>query len=215
MEIRYTLLSDGSSDRALMPILTWLLRKHAVNCAIQPEWADLRRLPRPPKKLSEKICRSIELWPCDLLFIHRDAENQTHGQRLKETNVGIKEAEIIKKSVLPPAICVIPVRMQEAWLLFNEHALRQASGNPNGKQPVKMPPLNHVEELPNPKETLHKLLIDVSGCKGRKLKKFRPREKAIIIANFIDDFSPLDNLSAFKALESSIQQIVQDQGWSW
>lgn len=28
MEIRYTLLSDGSSDRALLPILNWLLEKH-------------------------------------------------------------------------------------------------------------------------------------------------------------------------------------------
>lgn len=33
-EIRYTLLSDGSSDKALLPILTWLLRLHGVECAI-------------------------------------------------------------------------------------------------------------------------------------------------------------------------------------
>ena len=49
--LRYTLLSDGSSDQALMPILTWLLREQGVYGAIQPEWADLRRLPRPPSAL--------------------------------------------------------------------------------------------------------------------------------------------------------------------
>ncbi|MEH2437636.1 MAG: hypothetical protein V7K25_25980 [Nostoc sp.] len=40
-ELCYTLLSDGSSDKALMPILTWLLREHQVECAIQSNWADL------------------------------------------------------------------------------------------------------------------------------------------------------------------------------
>jgi hypothetical protein len=45
-EISYTLLCDGSSDKALLPILTWLLRTHQVKCAIQANWADLRRLPR-------------------------------------------------------------------------------------------------------------------------------------------------------------------------
>ena len=43
--LRYTLLSDGSSDQALVPILTWLLRAQGIHGAIQPEWADLRRLP--------------------------------------------------------------------------------------------------------------------------------------------------------------------------
>jgi len=43
--IRYTLLTDGSSDRALIPILNWLLRQHLLNHEIQSEWADLSRLP--------------------------------------------------------------------------------------------------------------------------------------------------------------------------
>jgi hypothetical protein len=38
-ELRYTLLSDGPSDRALLRILTWLLRTHGVEMAIQPDWA--------------------------------------------------------------------------------------------------------------------------------------------------------------------------------
>ena len=32
-ELRYTLLADGSSDRALLPILTWLLRQY---CGVIP-----------------------------------------------------------------------------------------------------------------------------------------------------------------------------------
>ena len=73
-EINYTLLSDGSSDRALIPILSWLLRDLGVASAITANWADLRGIPRPPKKLPERIRSDIELFPCQLLFIHRDAE---------------------------------------------------------------------------------------------------------------------------------------------
>jgi hypothetical protein len=36
-ELRYTLLSDGSSDRALLPVLTWLLHEHTFEFAIQSE----------------------------------------------------------------------------------------------------------------------------------------------------------------------------------
>jgi len=36
-EIRYTLITDGSSDRALIPILTWVLREKGKVDRIQPE----------------------------------------------------------------------------------------------------------------------------------------------------------------------------------
>ncbi len=68
-ELRYTLVSEGSSDTALMPFLTGLLHEHLPNCAIQAAWADLRSLPSPPKGLTERIRRSMELYPCELLFI--------------------------------------------------------------------------------------------------------------------------------------------------
>lgn len=80
-EIRYALITDGSSDRALIPILTWVLREKGAVDRIQPEWADLRRLPRPPQTLGERISTAITLYPCDLFFIHRDAEGEDPVQR--------------------------------------------------------------------------------------------------------------------------------------
>ncbi|MEH1908405.1 MAG: hypothetical protein V7K95_12085 [Nostoc sp.] len=98
-----------------MPILTWLLRANQVECAIQSNWADLRRLPKPPKKLLPRIINSLELYPCNLLFIHRDAEREPREKRITEILEALKA---VKKSVVvPPHVCVIPVRMQEAWLL--------------------------------------------------------------------------------------------------
>jgi hypothetical protein len=58
-EIRYTLITDGSSDRTLIPILTWVLREKGEVDRIQPEWADLRRLPRPPQNLGERIVSGL------------------------------------------------------------------------------------------------------------------------------------------------------------
>ncbi len=111
-ELRYTLLSDGSSDKALLPMLIWLLREHHVDCAIQSNWADLRRLPKPPKTLSARIISSLDLYPCDLLFVHRDAEREPCGFRVAEIREAVEKA--LKSVPVPPYVCVVPVRMQEA-----------------------------------------------------------------------------------------------------
>lgn len=211
-ELRYTLICDGSSDVVLLPLLTWLLREHHVECAIQSEWADLRRLPNPPRRLADKIKLSVDLFPCDLLFIHRDAERELHEVRVTEIHKAVAEA--IKLISVPPQVCVVPVRMQEAWLLFDEAALRRAGGNPNGKQSLQLPPLAKLEQLPNPKNDLHELLREASGLHGSRRKKFRVDVGSRRVAESIEDFAPLRALSAFNALEADIQKVVNEQGWN-
>ncbi|QSV61503.1 MAG: DUF4276 family protein [Dolichospermum sp. DL01] len=212
-ELSYTLLSDGSSDKALMPILTWLLRENQVNCAIQAEWAELRHLPEVPKPLAQKIIKSLELYPCDLLFIHRDAEKEPRENRVIEIHNALKE---VQKYVIVPQvdICVIPVRMLEAWLLFNEAAIRKAAGNPRGKEQLQIPDIRRLQQLPDPKNDLHQLLSIASGLTGRRQKQFNVHEKIHRLADLIDDFSPLRNLSAFQELETEIQQVIQTQCWN-
>ena len=210
-ELRYTLLSDGSSDRALMPILTWLLREHGVRCAIQAEWADLGRLRRTKKqfKLPERIEWTLELYPCDVLFVHRDAEKEPHDNRIVE----IREAvEQVQQWQIDTTICVVPVRMLEAWLLFDQSALRYAAGNPKGKQRLKLPPLNKVEKLPDPKESLYELLRQASGLSGRRRKKLSVRAGVHRVAQTISDFTPLRALPAFQALEREVQRYLKTQG---
>ncbi|BAY27949.1 hypothetical protein NIES2100_77760 [Calothrix sp. NIES-2100] len=211
-ELCYTLLSDGSSDKALIPILTWLLQENQIECAIQSNWADLRRLSKPPKTLSARIISSLDFYPCDLLFIHRDAEKELPEKRIAEIREAVEET-VIKTVTMPPHICVIPVRMQEAWLLFDEAALRMAAGNPHGRQPLQLPDLDRLEKLPDPKDTLHGLLSQASGLTGRRLKQFSANERVHRLSEIINDFSPLRALSAFQVLETEIQQVVKTQGW--
>ena len=206
MKISYTLLTDGSSDRALMPVLNWLIRDLHARADMQANWADLFRLPIAPSSLAERIERSIELYPCDLLFVHRDAETASLATRKDEIARALEQAQ--KRLALPPAVCVSPIRMQEAWLLFDEPAIRRAAGNPHGSQRLALPKLKTVESLPDPKEMLYECLRTASGLSGRHLRKFRERSVVHRVADLIEDFAPLRKLSAFRVLEKDLAAVL-------
>ncbi len=210
-DLRYTLLTDGSSDRALTFVLTWLLKDLAVKRAIQPAWADLRRLPNPPKSLHERIRTSIDLYPCDLLFVHRDAEKEPLGKRVSEIQNAV--TKLGPSQAVPPAVCVVPVRMQEAWLLFDEAAIRRAAGNPSGRQSMQLPKFSAIESLPDPKSRLHALLRQASGLAGRRLDRFSVSYAAQRVADLIDDFSPLRVLTAFQHLDKELANVIRQHGW--
>jgi hypothetical protein len=207
-EVKYTLLSEGTSDKALMPILDWLLQCHLPEYAIQSAWADLARFPKPPKTLEERIQSSIEYYPCDVLFIHRDADAQGRSQRLKEIDSALNK--LAAQNVVP-VIGVIPIRMTEAWLLFDEAAIRSAAENPAGRQSLILPKLAAIEQQADPKETLYGLLRQASGKSGRRLKQFNARlsDKVKRISELTDNFVPLRQLGAFMALEAEIDDFAK------
>lgn len=206
-EVRFTLLSDGSSDRALLPVLRWLIEQHIrTDIAIQDAWADLRSVHPKPKGLQERIERAQSLYPCDVLFVHRDAEAQPPETRIEEI-----ERAVSSMQSLPEVVPVVPVRMQEAWLLFNEPAIRRAAGNPNGTEPLQI--AGDFERMPDPKDVLHEALRIASGLSGRRRKKFRVRSAAAQVTGFIDDFSPLRALAAFQQLEDSMHGMLHQNNW--
>ena len=87
--LRYTLVGDGSSDRVLVPIIDWVLREipSLSERSVESQWADLREQSRKPG-LAGKIERALQLYPCDLLFVHRDVESsdpKMRRHRLEET----------------------------------------------------------------------------------------------------------------------------------
>lgn len=207
--LRFVLLSDGSSDRALLPALGWLLRENGVRRPLQEDWADLRWLPRPPRELADRIRTTLDLYPCELLFVHRDAEREPYQRRKEEILQAI--ADVGPSS---PAVCVIPVRMQEAWLLFNEAAIRTAAGNPRGRSPIILPPTAQLEQVPDPKQLLHDLLREASGLTGRRRRSMSVRQSAQRVGELIDDFAPLRLLPAFQAMEEDVRQVIRERGWA-
>lgn len=213
-DLRYTLLPEGSSDRALIPLLTWLLRDIGVSRAIQSNLADVWRLREKPRGVREKIVRSIELYPCDLLFVHRDADRDPPEARVDEIQDAVEEAR--QEIEVSPVICVVPVRMQEAWLLFDAAAIRRAAGNPNGREELRLPELRRIESLSDPKTHLYDLIRIASGLTGRRLKRMKVRalsSRASQVSGYIEDFSPLRALPAFRHLETNLRAVVNEQGW--
>lgn len=209
-KLRYTLVSDGSSDAALIPILHWLLKQNGVSCPIQAEWADLGRLSLPDRPtLSDKIQFSLDAYPCDLLFVHRDAETATREKRVQEINkavAGLPEFSF-------PVVCVIPIRMQEAWLLIDETAIKSAAGNSRYANQLGLPPVNRLEQLPDPKAFLHEKLKQASDLNKRRRRRYPVARYARRVPEFIRDFSLLRQLSAFVALEKELIRAIQSNNW--
>lgn len=204
-ELRFTLITDGSSDAVLLALLDWVLRQHC-DCLPQPTWADLRRVRQPTRRLEDRVTLALALYPCDLLFVHRDAEKEPRATRVEEIRRAVEGIE-------SPAICVVPVRMQEAWLLFDGQAIRQAAGNPRGRSRLALPRVDRLEHEADPKDLLHGLLRDASGLSGRRLKDFSSARAAHLLGQYITDYAPLRCLPAFKALEDEVQTIVKASGW--
>ena len=199
-----TLISEGSSDRALLPVLRWLLTQRSGRL-FQLQWADFRHLLKPPKSLADKINVAAELYRSDLLFVHRDADRAPHAERVLEIRDELAAAKA------GAAVCVVPVRATEAWLLFDEEAIRSAAGNPKGRMPLDMPPLLTLEALSNPKSRLHTLLRAASGLPRRR--QFQPPSRILRLSDLIEDFSLLRSLPAFRALEEEVQALLEERAW--
>lgn len=207
--IRYTLVTDGASDRLLMYPIDWLLAR-STTLDFDGEWANPGILGQHPARgrLKGKVAAALKSYPCELLFVHRDAERDRRETRVAEIEEAVRDL-----TPAPPAVCVVPVRMTEAWLLIKEEALREAAGNPNGRILLDMPSLKTLESLPDPKGLLFDLLRKASGLKGRRLKGFRELQARLRLAELIGDFSPLESLPAFVSFQDDLNDVLRKNDW--
>ena len=209
-KIKYTLLADGSSDKTLMSIINWLLNDLIPTVAIEKQFADLRILPNPPslKELDKRIEKAIELYPCDILFVHRDAEQNDNPEeiirkRSEEIMIGFgrRHEKLVK---------VIPIRMMETWFLIDELSIRKAADNRNSTVKISLPNISKLESITNPKKDLHQLLKDVSQKKGRRLDNFNVNAAVHIVAESIENYSILRKLFAFQSFENDLKIALKE-----
>jgi hypothetical protein len=152
-------------------------------------------------KLAGRVVAALDLYPCELLVVHRDAEREPPENRLRE----IAEATHGRPM---PIVRAVPVRMTEAWLLFDEPAIRRAAGCPNGKMPLNLPALKSVESVPDPKDVLHEALRVASNLSGRRRKQIHPDIRRI--ADLVDDYAPLRSVASFRAFEESLRDALRE-----
>ena len=206
---RHTLLREGSSDANLIPVLDWLLRERGGLPLVQGQEAKPDRLPKKSEGLAEQIVAAVRYFGGDLLFIHRDADREPPDRRHDQIRREVEAAR--QAGFIEPAVAVVPVRMMEAWMLFDETAIRKASGNPAGKISLNLPPLRKLEGLPDPKSSLKQALERASELRGRHLKKFLASRAVRLIPDFITDFSPLRQLPSFQRLEGTIDALRENR----
>jgi hypothetical protein len=216
-ELTYTFIGDGSSDKALMNIIRWLINDIYPELPVSEHYADFRHFPNPPNKgdVFNQINFAEEYYPFDVLIYHRDAEENTKSiiqKRKEEVYSAIKaNQELVSK-----VVCVVPIVMMESWLLFNETSIKKASGNKNYSGSMELPSISKVEAINDPKTYLHNLLKTVSCKKKRNLKQFNVHEAVHLVAENINDFSPLRQLTSFQCFEQDlkncIDKIIENNG---
>ena len=199
-------VSDGSSDAALLPLIRWAVEQHAEGRAAEVVWADLSRVRRRPRTLADRIAEGVGLYPCDILFVHRDAEAQPYECRESEIAEAITLAR--ERDVHVPYVCLIPVRMQEAWLLLEESAIRRAAGNPNGAARLDLPAVNRIERIPDPKRLLYDLLCIASELSGRRLRAFQPGRNVRFVPEYMGDMTILRQLPSFQRFENEVREVL-------
>ena len=216
--LRFTLIGDGSSDKVLMNIVYWLISDLYPTLPLDGSFADFRQFINPPKKgdVSGQIAFANENYPFDLLVYHRDAE-KLHRNIIQQRKEEIF-SQLADQNSDNNIICVVPIVMMESWLLFDESAIKKAAGNRGYNKPLNLPALSIIENIPQTKTILYKILKEASGLKGRRLKKFNEGQAVHQIAENISDFSPLRILSSFQVFENdlkeNIDQIIERKKWN-
>jgi hypothetical protein len=213
MEIHYTLVSDGTSDRALIPIINWIIRQKGYIGNLEGTCVDYRlyRAHGTGNSLADRILYAVKFFPCDLLFVHRDSESMSDSSRRQEISEALDIAFILNPVI--PNVPVIPIRMTEAWLLLREDAIRYAAGNLNGRTPIFLPDISTVDQMPHPKEYLHEQIVNASELNSRRRRHFVPERTVHRVSEYIDDFSRLRALVSFTTLELDIENVLNNQHW--
>lgn len=205
--IVFTLVADGPSDRILMHVIRWALHECSVRVEKQ-QWADPHIVGRNGSDVQSKLKVAMEVYPANIFFIHRDAESESYGDRVREIDASVPE---LVECYVP----VVPVRMTEAWFLHDVDAIRDASGNPNGKCALRLPPCAKVESCRDPKKVLFEALLDATELRGRRReKKDRPKELSRMrarVAELIKSYDSLRGVPSFdeflKNLDSALKRL--------
>lgn len=197
------LIADGSSDQVLIPLLTTLLGELLPDTGFQPpQWIA----PMGKKTLAEKIDHALDTqqFQLDILFVHRDSENETPEKRMLE----------ISKATPPhgphPIVCVLPVKMTEAWLLTSANVIRKAVGNPHSNVQLQLPQASKIESC-DAKSVLFAALTGAAELGTQRRRKFKPESYRLRVAELTNDLSALREIPSFQQLEAALRSLLKQK----
>lgn len=189
-QLAYAVVADGGTDRLLVPIIQWAV--HRLDPGVEILEPEFRK-----RRGSVSDFLAAYRTGAMLIFVHRDSEAFTLDERLKEFHT------VDRQDVVP----VVPVRMSESWLLFDGSAIAKAASTPTAQVPV--PSITEIEHIPDPKGRLDQLLLHAAGRpSGRRGRIFRRSivNRRVSVAEYIADFSPLENVPAFRRFQEVLAE---------
>lgn len=196
MKINFLLAGEGVSDLRLTEHIEDILILEGFS-EVSGEAPDLSMFtPAPGRTVLQKITALLKHYPnTDLIFIHRDCDNQSIKDREIEI-YNAAHAAGIKEKIIP----LIPVKTLEAWLLADEKLIKEVAGNKNFRSPIAcLPKIKSIENLADPKKTLLDALCEVSEAQGSRLKQFKSRfgEMRARLTFGLDCTGPVSNLPSY------------------
>lgn len=200
------LVADGRPDRVLTQFIDRLMAIHCP-CLFRPtDFVD--DYPEAVVGLAQRVRHALRQYPADIVFVHRDAELRgAVSQREQEIAAAVAALPTPK-----PVIAVVPVRMTEAWLLADEHAIRRAAGNPQGAVPLALPAVHQIEAV-DAKARLFEALRLAKDLGKRRTGKLRPEHLRHRVADYLDDFTLLRSLPSFARFEAAVQGLFQSSAF--
>jgi hypothetical protein len=200
--ISIVLLCDGTSDFCICHPIEWIIGNRFDSLTFRIVQAHT--LVPARGALDQRLKKAFEDYGADIIVCHRDAERATFVDRLREVEQAVHAADLDI-----PVVAAIPVRMTEAWLLFDEGALRAAANNARGTTQLVMPRMDRIEQHPDPKELLFENFKIANGLAANRNRRFDVHRARHRLAELIDDFSPLRQLGAFRHFEESLIAAVE------
>ncbi len=189
-QLTWSIVADGGTDRLLVPIIEWAI--HRIDPQVEILEPQFRKRRGGVKQVLAKQDSGDML-----VFVHRDSEGVPLEERLQEFE-GVERPDVVP---------VVPVQMSEAWILFDASAIARAAGAPSAE--ISTPRVAELESIANPKQRLDELLIaaagNPSGRRGRTFKRSIVARR-VSVAEYIADYSPLENVPAFTAFQDSLAE---------
>lgn len=189
-QLTWSIVADGGTDRLLVPIIEWAIHRLDPEVEIlEPEF----------RKRSGSVRDFLRTYESDamIIFVHRDSESHPPEHRLREFD------NVTRTDVVP----VVPVRMSEAWVLFDGRAIARAVGSPAVE--VSAPKIDDIESISDPKDRLDELLFHAAGSPtGRRGRNFRRSivQRRVSVATHIADYGPLEGLPAFQRFQDALAE---------
>lgn len=208
------LYAEGSVDRRFLPSI--IQRTSEVILAMFGETIidipDTIIIPKRYDNLDECILYAArEAKDHHILFIHNDSDNLTYDGALQQRFIpGFKRVQQEREEVCRQLVPIIPIRMVEAWMLADYHALCQVLGTNLDSQALGLPSkVSQVENIAKPKETISGMIRKINAGSSRRRRTVNLDTRYELLARQIN-LNMLLELSSYKQFVKALMEILEE-----